>query len=225
MGTKSRSLPAGRRNKSQGMAANMLRKHIATDAARIMAEEGVRDFQIAKRKAAERLGLPETKHLPGNDEVDTALQEHLRLFHRGRHRQGVRRLRELAAEAMRFLEKFEPRLVGPVLSGTVTSTSAIELHLTADTTEEIGFWLDDHGIPYKQANRRLRFGGDRYETYPAYSFTADGVPVELCVFDQRHARETPLSPIDGKPMKRANRREVEMLIDGAITANAGTLVK
>jgi hypothetical protein len=130
-------------------------------------------------------------------------------------------LRELAAEAMHFLEKFEPRLVGPVLSGTVTSTSAIELHLTADTPEEIGFWLDDHGIPYKQADRRLRFGGDRYEAYPAYSFTADGVPVELCVFGHRHARETPLSPVDGKPMKRANRREVEMLINEATDTTAG----
>ena len=221
MGIKSRSLPTGRRNKSHAPGADTLRRHIATDAARIMAEEGVRDFQIAKRKAAERLGLPETKHLPGNDEVDMALQEHLRLFHGGRLTQTVRHLRELAAEAMHFLEKFEPRLVGPVLSGTVTSTSAIELHLTADTPEEIGFWLDDHGIPYKQADRRLRFGGDRYEAYPAYSFTADSVPVELCVFGHRQARETPLSPVDGKPMKRANRREVEMLINGATDTTAG----
>src|SRR3990167_7324300 len=97
-----------------------LRRQIAAHAARIMAEEGVRDFHAAKRKAAARLGLPETKHLPGNDEVDAALQEHLRLFHGGRLNQSVRRLRELAAEAMRFLSKFDPRLVGPVLSGTVT---------------------------------------------------------------------------------------------------------
>ena len=212
---KPRSSQAGLRSKPNSPGADQLRQHIATDAARIMAEEGVRDFHTAKRKAAARLGLPETKNLPGNDEVDAALQEYLRLFHGGRLNQSVRRLRELAAEAMRFLSKFDPRLVGPVLSGTVTSASEIEIHLIADTPEEIGFWLQEHSIPYEQADRRLRFGGDRQETFPAYRFTADNVPIELCIFDQREARESPLSPVDGKPMKRANLREVENLMSEA----------
>lgn len=212
---KPRSFQVGRRPKPNSPGSDGLRQHIATDAARIMAEEGVRDFQTAKRKAAARLGLPETQHLPGNDEVDAALQEHLRLFHAGRLNQSVRRLRELAAEAMRFLSKFDPRLVGPVLSGTVTSATEIEIHITADTPEEIGFWLQEHSIPYEQTDRRLRFGGDRQETFPAYRFTADNVPIELCLFNRREARESPLSPVDGKPMKRANLREVENLMSKA----------
>lgn len=215
MGNKPRSPLFGRRSKLHTPGTDELRRQIAADAARIMAEEGVSDFHAAKRKAATRLGLPETKHLPGNDEVDAALQEYLRLFHSGNLLKSVRRLRALAAEAMRFLARFEPRLVGPVLSGTVTSASAIELHVTADTPEELGLWLQEHSIPYQQADRRLRFGGDRHESFPAYSFTADGVAVELCVFDRREARETPLSPVDGKPMKRANLREVENLMHGA----------
>lgn len=214
MGNKPRPPHVGHRSRPHTPGADQLRQHIAADAARIMAEEGVSDFQTAKRKAAVRLGLPETKHLPGNDEVESALQEYLRLFHAGHLSQSVRRLRELAAEAMRFLARFEPRLVGPVLSGTVTSATAIELHLTADTPEEIGFWLQEHGIPYEQGDRRLRFGGEHHETFPAYCFTADGVPVELCVFGRREVRETPLSPVDGKPMKRANLRDVENLMNG-----------
>ncbi|MHB8534714.1 MAG: hypothetical protein ACYDBW_04635 [Sulfuricaulis sp.] len=208
------------RSKPHPPGADQLRQHIAADAARIMAEEGVSDFHSAKRKAAARLGLPETKHLPGNDEVESALQEYLRLFHAGRVTQSAQRLRRLAAEAMRFLVKFDPRLVGPVLSGTVTSNSAIELHLTADTPEEIGFWLDEHNIPCQQGDRRLRFGGERHETFPSYRFTADGVPVELCVFNHRQARETPLSPVDGKPMKRAHLREVENLLNGTSETEA-----
>lgn len=221
MGNKPRIPPAGHRPKPHAPGMDQIRQHIAADAARIMAEEGVNDFHTAKRKAAARLGLPETKHLPGNDEVDSALQEYLRLFHGGRLTQSLRRLRGLAAEAMRFLSKFEPRLVGPVLSGTVTSASTIELHLTADTPEEIGFWLQDHGIPFTQTDRHLRFGGERHETFPAYSFTADGVPVELCVFGRREVRETPLSPVDGKPMKRANLRELENLLNGAGEPDSG----
>lgn len=215
MRQKPRSNQLGHRPKPSSPSSNELRQHIATDAARIMAEEGVRDFHTAKRKAAARLGLPETKNLPGNDEVDTALQEYLRLFHSGNLNQSVRRLRELAAEAMRFLSKFDPRLVGPVLSGTVTSATEIEIHITADTPEEIGFWLQEHNIPFEQTDRRLRFGGDRQETFPAYRFTADNVPIELCIFDRREVRESPLSPVDGKPMKRANLREVENLMSEA----------
>src|SRR3989344_2010406 len=168
-----------------------------------------------------QVGHRSKSQAPGTDELrrqiaaDAALQEYLRLFHAGRLTQSLRRLRGLAAEAMRFLAKFEPRLVGPVLSGTVTSASAIELHLTADSPADIGFWLQAHSIPYEQADRRLRFGGERHETFPAYLFTADGVAAELCVFDRREARETPLRPVDGKPMKRANLREVENLMNDA----------
>ena len=91
MGTKPRFPQAGHRSKPHAPGTDELRRQLAADAARIMAEEGVRDFHAAKRKAAARLGLPETKHLPGNDEVDSALQEYLRLFHAGRLTQSLRR--------------------------------------------------------------------------------------------------------------------------------------
>jgi len=212
MRPKKHSTPSAQRTKPGHAGNDQLRQHIAADAARILAEEGVHDFHSAKRKAAIRLGLPETKHLPGNDEVHAALEEYLRLFHGPRLAQNTRRLRGLALDAMRFLSSFEPRLVGPVLSGTVTATSEIEIHLTADTPEEIGFWLQEHQIPYQQTDRRLRFGGDRIESLPAYRFTADNIPIEICVFARRAARETPLSPVDGKPMKRANLKELEQLV-------------
>jgi hypothetical protein len=178
-----------------------------------MAEEGVRDFQIAKRKAAARLNLAQVKNLPGNDEVQAALSEHLQLFHQADLTRNARRLREIAAEAMRFLAAFEPRLVGQVLSGTVTRTSEIQLHLSADSPEQVGLFLQEHHIPFRLGERRVRFGGDLYKNVSAYHFTADEVPVELCVFDSRAARQAPLSPVDGKPMQRANLREIEELLE------------
>lgn len=214
MGSKSRfgNFAAGRGPKSPAHSMDQIRQHICVEAARIMVEEGIDDFHAAKRKAAARLGLPETKHLPGNEEVHAALQQYLRLFHSEQLSQNVRHLRQLAAEAMRFLAPFEPRLVGPVLTGIVTPTSEIQLHITADTQEEIGFWLEEQRIPFELTHRRLRFGDDRHEVFPAYRFTADSATVELCVFTQRTAREAPLSPVDGKPMKRANLKEVENLL-------------
>lgn len=202
-----------RRNKfpaARGEEQKRLR--IATEAARIMAEEGVRDFQTAKRKAAARLNLSEIRNLPANEEVQLALAAHLQLFHGTEVVHNARRLREIALEAMRFLAAFEPKLVGPALSGTVTATSEIQLHVSADSPEQIGWLLQEHRIPFRLGERRVRFGGDRYKTVATYHFTADGANVELCVFDPRAARETPLSPVDGRPMRRANIREMQDLL-------------
>lgn len=204
--------PPARRGRAHGRGDDHKRQRIAVEAARIMAEEGVRNFQSAKRKAASRLALDDARDLPTNEQIEQALQQHLQLFHGDTLARDARRLRRLALEAMQFLSDFEPRLVGPVLSGTVAAETEIQLHVRADTPEQIDGFLREHGIPFRMTERRLRFGGDRYQTVPSYRFTADGVNVELYVFRPHAARETPLSPVDGRPMQRANMKEVEALL-------------
>jgi len=191
---------------------NKTRLRISREAARLMAEEGVLDFHAAKRKAVERLNLPEGQHLPSNPEVEQALSEHLQLFHARDLPQTRQRLRRLAAQAMRLLERFEPRLVGSLLSGNVTRFSEIELHVTADTPELVAFFLRDQGIPYEETNKRLRFGGDRSEILPVYRFLAEDAHIELTVFTTIAAREAPSNPADGRPMKRVSLKDVEALI-------------
>jgi len=206
-------MPGRRRPASHTHGADATRQHISREAARIMAEEGVRDFRIAKRKAAERLNLPETRHLPSNQEVEQALAEHLQLFHAKDLPQTLQHLRRLAVEAMRLLERFEPRLVGSLLSGNVTRFSEIQLHVAADTPELVAFFLQEHGIPYEETSKRLRFGGDRSEMVPVYGFQAGDTTIEVSVFNPKAAREAPLSPVDGLSMKRAPLKEVEALLE------------
>src|SRR5512138_2435386 len=102
----------GRRS-NQGM-----RQRIAAAAARIMAEDGIDDFALAKRKAARSLGAPATEALPANDEVEAELRAYLALYQADEHPQRVAELRGIALEAMRALERFHPYLTGPVLKGT-----------------------------------------------------------------------------------------------------------
>ncbi len=192
-----------------------LRQQISVEAARIMSDEGVRDFQVAKRKAAERLSISDNKHVPTNQEVEEALREYLELFHAKRLSGTLEILRRCTIEAMRFLADFKPRVVGSVLSGIVTPESRIQIHVSADTPEDIGLLLDDHNIPFEENDKRLRYGGDRYETCPVYCFSADSNPIEVYVFDHKKGRETPLSPVDGRPMKRATIKEVEKLLNGS----------
>lgn len=204
--------PHGSRRRMGDPADSTVRRHICAEAARIVVEEGVRDYHAAKRKAIHRLNLPSDKNLPGNDEVEAAVAEYLRLFRGARRDSDLRRLRTLALEAMDFLKRFEPRLVGAVLSGNVTTDTPIQFHVTADAPEEVRLWLHDQTIPFEQGERHLRFGGERQETVPLFRFTADDVTIEMYVFAREGVRETPLSPVDGRPMKRANRREVERLL-------------
>ncbi len=56
---------------------NGMRAAIAAAAARIMAESGIDNFALAKRKAARQLGATEKQGLPGNEEVEAELRAYL----------------------------------------------------------------------------------------------------------------------------------------------------
>jgi len=208
MGRHTRGAPASRRS---GAAS---RQKIVLEAARIMAEEGVRDFQSAKRKAAHRLSLPEDQNWPGNAEIEAALKQHLELFQRD-WTKTVRTLRESAREAMQLLEAFAPKLVGEVLSGAITRFPEVQLHLTAAAPEDVGLFLTDHNIPFDLEDRRLKYHDDRILPVPVFRFLAGETPFALYVLSIEGIRELPLSPIDGHPMHRAGLREVETLIENS----------
>lgn len=187
------------------------RRELAVAAARIMAEEGVRDFGKAKRKAAERLGLPASTSLPGNDEVQAAFKDYLALFHQDLPHT-VARLRRCALEAMERLVEFEPRLVGPVLEGAATQYTDVQLHVTATNPEDLQFFFQEHGIDFEQIERRLRFGGERVATFPAFRFQAADITIEVVVFSPETVREAPLSAGDNRPMRRMTVKELKGLL-------------
>lgn len=191
--------------------STQLRSHIAQEAARLMVEGGIRDYALAKRKAAEHLQVSDAGHLPRNEEIEHAVLEYQRLFRSDHHWNHLGELRKAAVKAMRFLALFQPCLVGPVLRGTADQHSGVILHLFAEPSEEVGLFLREHGIPYELGERRLRFSPDDIRPYPAFSFMAGEVPIELVVFPHHARRQSPLSPVDGKPMRRAGLAAVTAL--------------
>jgi len=191
------------------------RQTLAREAARVMCEGGIRDFALAKRKALERLRLPARTPLPRNDEIEQALLEHQRLFGGAEQARGLHDLRAAAVAAMRELAGFNPRLVGPVLSGSADRNCVVCLHLFAEAAEEVGWRLMDLGIPYRDTEQRLRMSTGGIERVPGFAFVAAGIRVELLVFSGRTRRHTPLCPVDGKAMRRAALAEVRDLLAGA----------
>ena len=192
--------------------AELLRRALAQEAARIMAEQGIEDFLLAKRKAAERMSATDAAVLPKNTEIEEALAEHHRLFEGPIHRSVLADLRRTALKAMRLLKDFHPRLVGSVLSGTASAHSDINLHLFADRPETVALRLMEEGIPHQIAERRLRYEPSRVISYPAFRFVADDQSVDAIVFPLDGIRQSPSSPVDGKPMRRADTAELEVLL-------------
>jgi hypothetical protein len=195
-------------------ARNDERSRIAHLAARIMAEDGVEDYATAKRKAARQAGLPDTRQLPTNDEVDEALRVHQALYIGDAHAESVRELREQALGVMRELERFNPYLTGSVLSGNAGKYADINLHLYTDSAKALEIYFIDRDIAYRGGQVRL-YVGEEARMVPTYTIDDDGVEVELVVLgldDLRHPVRT--SP-EGKPIERARVAQVEALVAAA----------
>ena len=188
------------------------RRSVASEAARIMREQGVRDFLLAKKKAAQRLGIVDRGALPGNDEIAEAVAEQQRLFGGDEYRDRLRELREIALEALGLFQGFEPRVVGGVLTGAVTDNSPIDLHLFADAPEAVAFRLMEHDVPYEIIDRRVRYDTERQTLMPSYRFLAGDVQVDATVFPLTGLRQPPSCPIEGGPMRRARGPELQALL-------------
>lgn len=189
-----------------------MRLRLAQEAARIIEEEGIRDFHSAKRKAAAHLGATDTRNMPSNTEIEQALIEYQRLFKANTQPNHLRELREAALHALRFFTSFHPRLVGSVLSGTANAHSDVNLHLFTDVPEDVALFLMQEGIPYDTGERRLRLSNGDSANYPVYRFLAGDTRLDLTVFPIDGERQAPRSPVDGKPMRRAGLAAVEELL-------------
>lgn len=189
-----------------------MRQQLAQEAARLMAEEGIADFNTAKQKAAARLHAPNTHNLPRNDEIQQALIEYQRLFKSDTQPHSLLRLRQTALKAMIFFKQFDPRLAGPVADGTASDYSAITLHLFADTSEELHLFLLNQRIPYELGSQRLTLTSEQSVEQPVYEMELEGCAVELVVFDRNGLRQAPRDPATRRPMQRLNIEKVEELV-------------
>lgn len=215
----SSAMPARTRQHSRDKQMRIL---IAQEAARLIAIDGIRDFGAAKRKAAERLGAPDTHNLPRNVEVEAELVAYQTLFMGQDQPRELQRLRRAALDAMQFFSQFEPRLTGSLVTGTAGRHSDVNIHLFAPTPEEVVLKLIEAGIPFEDLQRRFRLNRDLSETLPAMRFLADDVTVEIVVFPLNGLRQSPLSSVDGRPMERVSISRLEaMLEQGAQTGGSG----
>jgi hypothetical protein len=191
-----------------------MRARIAAAAARLMAEDGIDDFALAKRKAARQLGATDAQALPANDEIEAELNAYRALYEPQEHAERIAELRGIALDAMRALECFSPYLTGPVLKGTAGPYAGVELQLFPESPKDVEIYLLDRNIPYATQEGR-RFSGDRAHAVSVLTLEWQGAPLKLSVFDPRDERIALKTSQAGKVMDRAGIAEVGALLRDA----------
>lgn len=121
-------------------------------------------------------------------------------------------MRTAALSAMELLAEFSPRLVGPVLAGTADENSAVNLHLFTDSPEMVAMEIGDMGIAFRPYERRLKSRRGQVEMYPGFEFSHRNETIQATVFPVDGIRQAPISPIDGKPMRRVDSEAVQVLL-------------
>ena len=190
---------------------NDARSRIAHLAARLMAEDGIEDYALAKRKAARQAGLGDTRELPTNDEIAAALKLYHEIYHETEHRERLRALREKAVRAMRELAPFRPYLTGSVLNGNAGKYAGIDLQVFTDDVKAVELYFIDREIPYKAAQTRV-YAGDEPLTVPVYTVHDEGVEIEVTVLTPRELRVPVKTGLEGKAIERAKLSAVEQLL-------------
>src|SRR4051812_39514313 len=189
-----------------------VRARIAAVAARLMAEDGIDDFALAKRKAARQLGVGDTQALPRNDEIEAELRAYRALYQAEEHPERIAELRRVALDAMRTLEQFNPYLTGAVLNGNAGRYAEIDLQLFPESAKELEIFLLDRNIAYTTHETR-RYSGYRAHAVSVFSLSWQGTPLKLSVFDPRDERLALKTSIAGRVMERAGIAELGALLE------------
>lgn len=195
-----------------------LRAIITAEAARLMYEEGVKQYFTAKRLAAKRiLGRVEGRRLrhrpadlPSNGEIREAL---LLLAERCEGASRTRRLfamRVVALEVMKRLTPFEPRLIGSVSTGHIRRGSDIDIQVFTDDEDSLEQALKREGFEFERENVTIQKNG-QFRDYVHYHLVHH-FDVELTAYPFRELGQRPRSSTDGKPIDRVRASRLQKLV-------------
>ena len=179
----------------------------------MMAQDGIDDFALAKRKAARMLGAGDTHSLPGNDEVEAELRRYQSLYQGDEQRERLIHLRNAALGIMRALRAFKPYLTGAVLAGTAGRYAEIDLQVFTDDTKGVELFFVNRDVAYEVREHRY-YSGDEPRAAPVLVSHWEGVTVNIAVLAAKDERTVLKSSLNGRAVERANEQAVAGLLEG-----------
>lgn len=190
---------------------NHARASIASAAARLMAEDGITDFRLAKKKALRQLGLPDGTRLPDNAEVEAELRAYQGFYQGDEQGECLQQMRETALEVMLLLRDFNPYLTGSVLAGTAGQYSNIDILLFADSAKEVEIFLLNRDISFEHAD----VANERVEAI--FILETDVATVKLAVLAPNFERTT-FRGYDGRVRERARIDVVREMVAAGVAS-------
>jgi hypothetical protein len=207
-------------SKDTPAARQQMRTRIAHLAARLIAQDGVSDYGLAKRKAARQAGAPDSRNLPTNLEIEEAVRTYQGLYQADEHPQRLRALRELALSIMRLLKDFNPHLTGAVLAGTVGRHADVHLQVYTDNPKDLEIFLHNRQVPFRARELRI-WVGDTLASVPDLLMPTVLADVHVTVLSPLHLRLPLRLSVDGRPLERASSDALAgLLAENAAAASA-----
>lgn len=132
------------------MAQSKLSREIAFEAARLLYLREEQDYQRAKWRAGRQLrgSVLRGDDLPSDRDVREQIRLLSRIHEAERQTDDVRAMRAAAAQLLRVLRRFQPRVFGGVVTGRMGAEPEIRVALFADSLAAVTATLDAAEIGY-----------------------------------------------------------------------------
>ncbi len=190
---------------------------IAQEAARLMVEHGIRDFAVAKKSALSHLGLnANDTPLPRNQEIALEKQSLVDLFYSQSTSDHLHTLHQTAHQALIMLSPFSPYLVGEIVENHANQHSPVTIHLYDVSVEQVELFLHERSLPFRHEEVQLKISRSHHHSYPRLSFLAGEIWVEIVVLPLERLKSPPLSPLDGRAIKRVSLKRFTELFGHSI---------
>src|SRR6267143_1635434 len=125
-------------SKESKFKQQQMRVRIAAAAARMMAEDGLDDFALAKRKAARQLVAEDTQALPKNEEIEAELRAYQSLYQGEEQRERIHYLGERARAVSVLKLDWQGVLVNLAIYGLKEERGTLKTTLAGRPIERAG---------------------------------------------------------------------------------------
>jgi len=166
----------------------IIRLTIAARAAEIIMEEGIDDYQYAKKKAMRYLDLSPLDSLPSNDEIDKALIEYGLIFQQEINVTTILKIKEEALKIMELFSEFNPFFISQITDGLVPKYPTISINLFTNNMKEIEYVLLNNNINFEIKDFNISEKKTKKQSQrkmPVISIKNSLFPIKLKVYEEQ----------------------------------------
>ena len=187
------------------------RQQICDTAARIIYEDGIRDYQKAKQRACDLLHLKSNTSLPTNEEIEHAVHQRINLFEAADQITEPQNQFGVAKDILGILSDYQPRVTQTLTTSVKLKNIPLEIHTFSDTAELICDELNWRGISNFLVEKRYRYSNAQYANVPLIICQLDNYDIEISVFKEKELHRSPVCPTNGKTYQRISLKQLNQM--------------